>query len=331
MNFQPKLMNFELTTKCPLLCPQCYCSLNTGKNMDLNVALFWIDQASENGISTINLSGGETLCYPNLTHVIRYASSKGIKTNIAISGYGLTEQLYIELIDAGVDGIFVSLNASTEQINCKSRNGYKYAIKALELLQEKNYNNTTINWVMQNSNSDDFPQLVEIAEKYTVARVVVMALKPNSKKELLQFPNSNQMNSVCQFIKNYTGSVQLCVESCFSQMLALINDSFLFGNKNNNEPIGCMAGRTNLSVNVDGELSPCRHLEIFEKRKTLAEYWTKSETLKKLREIEKHESRPCSSCRYDGYCRHCIAVNYAINNEIYIGYEDCPIYTKSGN
>ena len=55
-------MNIELTTRCPLRCPQCYCTLTGGKNIDLNTAIYWIKEGASLGVKEVMLSGGETLC-----------------------------------------------------------------------------------------------------------------------------------------------------------------------------------------------------------------------------------------------------------------------------
>ena len=57
-------MNIELTTCCPLHCPQCYCTLEGGKHISLDTAREKIDEAAEHGVFVLHLSGGETLCYP---------------------------------------------------------------------------------------------------------------------------------------------------------------------------------------------------------------------------------------------------------------------------
>jgi hypothetical protein len=62
----PLLMNLELTTRCPFRCPQCYCSLEGGKDLAYDKALYWIREAAKNKMQTVNLSGGETLVYPHL-------------------------------------------------------------------------------------------------------------------------------------------------------------------------------------------------------------------------------------------------------------------------
>lgn len=326
MDNKIKLLNFELTTTCPLKCPQCYCSLNTGKNMNRDTALYWIDEAAKNNVPVLNFSGGETMCYPYLYEVIQYAYQQGIKVNVALSGFGLNADSYEKLIDAGVSDIFISLNGSTDGINSHSRNGYELAISALNLLLEKKHKNTTINWVMQASNADDFENMVTLAETYKVARLIVISLKPDSAHEMTNVPTAQQIRRVASIIRKYNGPVQLCVESCFSPMLAVIGESFLFGNNNTEDDKGCMAGRMFASVNVDGLLSPCRHLYYFEKGDTLQAYWERSEILKKIRNVENDVREPCQSCRYGPYCRHCLAINACINNKIYIGNSMCNLW-----
>ena len=76
--------NLELTTKCPLRCPQCYCTLEGGRDLPKEIALRIIHQAAELGAKHVELSGGETLCYPWLMDLIIEARKNGITSNIAV-------------------------------------------------------------------------------------------------------------------------------------------------------------------------------------------------------------------------------------------------------
>lgn len=325
--YKMESLNLELTTECPLNCPQCYCTLNVGKHLPLEEALFWIEDAHRCGITTLNLSGGETMCYPNLYDVIRAASERHMACNVALSGYRFDQNALSSLISAGVSGIFISLNGSTEEINRKSRNGYSLSIQALQILKDADYKNTTINWVMQSTNADDFANIVHIAERYHVSRVVVLGIKPDSQNELKNFPSRSQMQYVRDFIINYRGNVTLRVESCFSPLLALLGESFLFGNSNTGLYKGCGAGLVALSINVDGLLTPCRHLYYPESWDTMAEYWEKSPVLSKIRLLEEEKSEPCSSCKFSENCRHCLAITCNTTNKISLGNPNCSIYT----
>lgn len=318
-------MNIELTTLCPLHCPQCYCSLTMGKNIDLQTAVHWIKEAGKHGVRAVMLSGGETLCYPHLYDVVNAANKYCGISNVALSGYGFTKSILKGLIDVGIGGIYISLNGSTEEINSQTRDGFHLSMAALQLLCENKFPHTHINWVMHNNNSDDFINIISIAEEYKVKSLVVMAVKPDSNYDLVTIPSKEQMLNVKQIIKGYTGKVNIIIESCYSPMLALLSDTKLFGNFNIGKNKGCMAGRSTFSVSVDGKLSPCRHLEYFEEYSQLDDYWHKSKILHKIRETEDTKRKPCSTCSYGDFCRHCLAINSKINNDIFIGYETCQL------
>lgn len=292
--FLPEAMNIELTTKCPLKCPQCYCSLEGGKEIPLETAKYWLAQGKSMGVKQVELSGGETLCYSRIYELKAYCREIGVTSNIALSGCYFDQSVYERLVEAGIGGIFVSLNGSSKEINSITRDGYELAINALRILCENGFEASTINWVMHSNNADDFWNVIKTAEKYRVNSITVMAFKPDAAHQLNSVPNARQMEYTASFIRQYNGSVKLRAETCFSPMLALAGDTKLFGNMNIGKYKGCLAERSFFNVNVDGKLSPCRHLEYFEEASTLEEYWNNSKVLDKIRSVEADKREPCS-------------------------------------
>lgn len=320
----PVLMNLELTSRCPLRCPQCYCDLSKGKDLPLDTALYWIREAARSRVKTVNLSGGETMCYPGLYRLIQECRDLGMQANVAVSGWGIDRDSLRRLWDAGVWNICVSLNGSTKEINEKTRDGYELALRALELLDEMNFPRTTINWVMHSWGADDFPAMLTLAQTYHVQSLAVMMFKPDASHQLPSIPSQQQMRQVAQQIKAYKGPVHIDVEECFSQMRALVNQRF-FVNLNRGPQRGCGAGRDGFSVSVDGKLTPCRHLELEENWATIAEYWEKSPTLQQLRGVEKAPRVPCDRCPLNKNCLPCMAANWKQRGELYMGDAACPI------
>ena len=328
--FRPELMNIELTTKCPLRCPQCYCSLDGGKDIALDTAVYWLKEGKKAGVKEAMLSGGETLCYPYLFELIAEASNIGIKTNVALSGVGFDQSVYEKLIQAGVSGIYISLNGSTEEINSLTRDGFEYAIAALELLKRNDYHRTTLNWVMHSSNSDDFANVVELAERFNVDSIVILGLKPDSKHALATLPSKEQIKKVKDIILSHTGQTKIYVESCNSPLLTYVCETRLFGNMNVGRHRGCGAGRNSFSVSVDGLLSPCRHLDYYEKHATLSEYAATSPIILKLNQLMVEEPKePCSNCRYNVNCIPCAAISSKLEGQLYRGFKACPVYEPS--
>ncbi|MBQ9346261.1 MAG: radical SAM protein [Oscillibacter sp.] len=325
---RPIQMNLELTTRCPLHCPQCYVSLNTGREMPLKTALYWIRQGAEYGVQSVNLSGGETLCYPYLNELIRECARHSMSSAVALSGAYVTEDTLRGMIDAGVGQIFVSLNGSTEEINARTRDGYALAIHALELLQKLDFPERWVNWVMHASNASDLPDMLALCERYGMKGLVVLAFKPDSSHAFRSFPTAEQLRQAAKTLKNYKGPLAVGVESCFSQLRCLRYSGFL-GCLNLGIPRGCGAGRDGVSVNVDGLLTPCRHLDAAERVSTLAEYWEHSPFLARLREAEDHREPPCRGCTYERNCLPCMAVGVKLHGRLNYGMAECPLGSDS--
>lgn len=320
----PAIMNLELTTRCPLRCPQCYCDLTKGKELDLERARYWIVEASRCMVRTVNLSGGETMCYPHIYELIELCRQRGMEPNVALSGYGIDEGSLKKIIKSGVEDICVSLNGSTEEVNRRTRDGYELAVHTLSLLKAMAFPRTCINWVMHSLNAEDFPQMLALAEEYHVSRLVVMAFKPDAAHQLSSVPDGEQIRKIAGWIKKYKGRVGIEVEECFSPLRALLGERFLI-NKNRGIDKGCGAGRDGISVNVEGRLTPCRHLELPEEYASIREYWKESSVLLQLRSVEDHQKEPCSACKYHRHCLPCMAVNWKMKGEISMGDELCPL------
>jgi len=324
--YKPDSMNIELTTNCPLNCPQCYCKPTGGKNIDKDKAVFRLKQAGEMGVRSVHLSGGESLCYPHIYELVSAASTYCENVYVALSGWGFTGEVFDKLISAGISGIFISLNGSTKEINAKTRDGYEHAIHALSLLKEKRYTETWINWVMHSTNTDDFINVLDLAEEYEVKNLVIMALKPDSNNKMDTAPDAEQMTGLAKLTRRYRGKVQIMVEACYSPMMALVFDNKWSGNTNTGVEKGCGAGLTSFSVNVDANLSPCRHLDYFENSQSLVEYWQQSPVIRMLRMLDYVKKAPCNECYFGPYCRHCIAINTKMNGGMYIGNEMCGLH-----
>ena len=321
----PIIMNLELTTKCPLNCPQCYCDLAGGQNMDKETALYWISQAAKSGVKFVNLSGGETFCYPYLLELVEECKRLNLEANVAFSGYKCSEENLRELIKKGVADICISLNGSTKEINDLSRDGYDLAISALENLKNLNYNRTLINWVMHSFNADDFDNILTLAENFNVKAVAVMMFKPDKNSQMPSIPTRQQILDIAKKIKAYKGKVKIEIEECFSQLRAVVGERF-FVNYNSGISRGCGAGRDGISVSVDGFLTPCRHLfTLKEKFATIDEYWNNSKILQNLRTTEDHLENPCAACRYKLYCLPCMAVVLNFKNDFVMCDEHCPL------
>ena len=321
---RPVQMNLELSDACPLRCPQCFVHLDKGRQMPLETALYWLNDAASAGIRMASLSGGETACYPYLVEVIRECARLNLRSAVSFSGAGLSKELLKDIIAAGVSEIYISLNGSTKEINSLSRDGWEYAIAALELLKAEGFCETGINGVMRHSNSSDFSDMIKLCERFGIKRLVALSLKADSKGALYDYPRAEDFYRVANTIKSYKGKLFIGVEGCLSQLRTLIYQGYLF-NENKGLLRGCGAGRDGLSITCEGRLIPCRHLDISEEWTSIKEYWEKSELLKKLREIYDKPAGKCFGCEYNKNCLPCVDIGYRLHNRIAFGMDECPL------
>ncbi|MDD5274423.1 MAG: pyrroloquinoline quinone biosynthesis protein PqqE [Methylovulum sp.] len=116
----PRWLLAELTYACPLQCPYCsnpldYASYKAELSTD-----DWqrvLEQARKLGAVQLGFSGGEPLTRPDLPELVKHARDLGYYSNLITSGYGMTEEKIIQLKEAGLDHIQVSIQASSQELN----------------------------------------------------------------------------------------------------------------------------------------------------------------------------------------------------------------------
>lgn len=108
------LMRCELilTDKCNFKCPYCRgLHEDIAGTMTLDKAKETVRLWADQGLRNIRFSGGEPLVYPGILELVQYTKSLGVE-RIAISTNGSApHKRYLELLEAGVNDISISLDA----------------------------------------------------------------------------------------------------------------------------------------------------------------------------------------------------------------------------
>lgn len=320
---KPLGVNIELTTRCPLRCPQCYCTLENGRDMPLSLVKKYLIELGQLGVEHVELSGGETLCYPHLNEAIRIAGENGLYTSISTSGWNFTKETLSDLVASGIGNIHISINAPTEAENRKTRAGFQEAVRALGVLADNCFENTIINWVMHRDSVKFLPNMIRLAEKYKVSAILIIEPRPNAAGILHTYPAYEDMLYVADMCRHNKSNVELVIQHCFSPLLALKSRNALWRNTNIGPYKGCTAGQSSFCIDVDGQFIPCRHLPIPEHFDSCKDYWEQSAILKELRIIDKNPEEPCAACGMYPYCRHCIADNFQYTGRFFVGNKTC--------
>ena len=134
----PNILYFSLTGVCPCHCEYCFAGAG-GAATDLledGPVLDVARKVAELRVPLVNISGGEPLTrYSRLLETVRLLS-RGSEVRMFTTGFGLTEARLTELRQAGLKGVFVSLDTDVPSLFDAARGkegAFEAAVAALKL------------------------------------------------------------------------------------------------------------------------------------------------------------------------------------------------------
>ena len=172
----PRTMQIEITTMCPLRCPQCFINEFPHKHMDMQVFKKIIEEASSIGVKSIVLFGGEPMCHPNAEHMIKYVMSKKITVFIYTCGWKIETLMRAYQSNPELLRILISLNGSKKEIHELSRDNFELTYNAAQQLGlcDVQYG---VNWVSRHDNVRDLENLIRIAKELKTQYINIVGNK----------------------------------------------------------------------------------------------------------------------------------------------------------
>jgi pyrroloquinoline quinone biosynthesis protein E len=165
----PRWLLAELTYACPLQCPYCSNPLDYAQHRSELSTEDWkrvLSQARKLGAVQLGFSGGEPLTRTDLTELVKHARDLGYYSNLITSGYGLTETKIIELKQAGLDHIQISIQASTQELSdhLAGTESYQHKKTVAQLVKKHGYP-MVLCVVIHRKNIHQMPQILGMAEE----------------------------------------------------------------------------------------------------------------------------------------------------------------------
>lgn len=115
----PHAVDFNLTNKCNNKCPLCFDigrSETDNTTMELSLVKHTVRQFKNVDIRTVVLGGGgDPVCHPNLSEIIRFIKSTGIQIGISTNGHEMCDEV-IDTIGSCCSFARVSLDADGPEI-----------------------------------------------------------------------------------------------------------------------------------------------------------------------------------------------------------------------
>jgi PqqA peptide cyclase len=291
----------ELTHRCPLGCPYCSNPIALdGRDTELDAATWArvFREAAGLGVLQVHLSGGEPASRRDLIEITAAARDAGLYTNLITSGVGLPAKRLVELAQAGLDHVQISIQDSAAG-SADHIAGYQggYARKrdlAADVVRLKLA--LTINAVMHRANIDHVGDMVELALALGAGRVEIAHVQYYGwalKNRAMLMPTQEQVTRAVKQVEELRARHhgRIVID-------AVVPDYYA------RYPKPCMGGwgRRSLNVTPAGKVLPCHaaesitSLEFWSVREhSLGDIWRNSPAFNAFRGTGWMQE-PCASC-----------------------------------
>jgi len=275
----PIAMLAELTHRCPLACPYCSNPLELESVRNELSTEEWVKvfrQAASIGVLHLHLSGGEPASRRDLVQLTDAAAKAGLYTNLITSGIGLTQQRIVQLSEAGLDHIQLSIQGATPELADRVggyKGGYDRKIAVAEWTHAAGIP-LTVNAVCHKQNMDQMGDMLDLAVRLGARRIEIATVQFHGwadRNRQALMPTREQFLCANAF-----------VAEARKRLEGLIVIDYVGADHHASYPKACMGGwgRTGLNVTPSGKVLPCHAAETIPslqfdnvRDKTLSEIW----------------------------------------------------------
>jgi len=296
----PRWLLAELTYKCPLQCPYCSNPLDYSKHSSEISTEDWkrvLSQARKMGAVQLGFSGGEPLTRQDLPELVQHARQLGYYSNLITSGYGLTEEKIIQLKEAGLDHIQVSIQASSKELNdhIAGTESYETKKQVAHLVKKHGYP-MVLCVVIHRENIHQMTQILEMAEELGADYLELANTQyygwAHENRDLLM-PTKEQFEEA-----------EVIAQAYKEKVAGKMKIYYVIPDFHEDRPKACMNGwgTTFLTIAPDGAALPChsaRELPGLDcpnvTEHSVEEIWNESKAFNFFRGTE-WMKEPCRSC-----------------------------------
>jgi radical SAM protein with 4Fe4S-binding SPASM domain len=321
---KPRLIAFEVTRRCRFNCLHCRASAGPDVQQELSTEQCKKILASVARFNkcVIILTGGEPMERSDIYNLIRYGRKLSLRMVMASCGYLIDESSIVQLKEAGVLALSLSLDGASAETHDKIRQAkgaFDAVMQASEIAHRTGMRfqiNTTISKV----NIDEVPGIIELAKRLGAYCFNAFILVPTGRGQKM----ANELLDPVRYEVLLNELLRLKLESdievrvtCGPQFARLCQQSRaqrLLDSVN-----GCMGGRGFGFISYRGDVQTCGFLDVsagnlIENGYDFEKIWTESEFLREIRDLSAYKGK-CKICEYLTLCGGCRARAYAISGD----------------
>lgn len=318
MEFIPILVLIHVTNECNLRCKHCYA--RKGDKRIMKEDFFELINNLENlGTTMIHLSGGELLTHPEIFEIIRYIKKKDFYLEITTNGTLLNEEIFKKLKELNLNKIVISFDGATPETHdyIRGEGNFKISLENLDLGLEMGIP-MAVNYTVMKYNYSEIEYAIEFflkkdLEFLNFRRFIKTGFGKNfdqsiSKEEYLKlFILINKVRKEDKRVALGGEPHRIVMDPELREKALKYGDG------------GCSAGKYFLSIDPNGDITPCGFIpikvgSIYEDN--LKDVWENSQILNKLRD-RGNLTGSCKNCLNKNICGGCRAAALGTGGDLF--------------
>jgi pyrroloquinoline quinone biosynthesis protein E len=299
---RPYTLVAELTYRCPLHCPYCSNPVDIGgerwrAELETEHWARAFQEARALGVLQLALTGGEPMLRRDIDELVAAGRAAGLYSTLVTAGMHLTRERAVELKEAGLDHVQVSIQAPDPEENDRLAGirSFDRKIAAARAAREAGFP-LTINCVLHRRNLDRIEDILKLADDLDAQRLELANTQYYGWAVVNQqalIPTRAQLERGEEAVRRFRERVGPRIT-----VLWVLPDLY------EDLPKPCMGGwgRTTMVVAPDGEALPCQAaatipgLEFPNVRaRSLGWIWNESDAFARFRGTD-WMPEPCRSC-----------------------------------
>jgi radical SAM protein with 4Fe4S-binding SPASM domain len=320
------MVSYSITTKCNLKCKHCY-SESTDQaapdELSTEEAFRLMDDLSGWGIGLLIIDGGEPLCRDDLLDIVKYASSKGIRTTVGSNGTLIDKTMATSMLEARVMAVAISVDGADAQTHDYFRGiagAFDQTMRGIEACRDTGLP-FQLNMVIRKDTLSQLEDMLHLAIDLgaNAAELFDLVAAGRAKEECKeQTLSSDERRQAMELLSDAQVDYPLIIRVPACPMYPLLLQEKHIQPKH--FPIemlkrvpyygrGCAAGMPMgyVMVQSNGEVNPCMLLQVKLgniREQSITSIWENSPVLAELRQRELLKGE-CGSCSYKVTCSGC--------------------------
>lgn len=246
------LADFTVTAHCRYRCRHCYRRGRRGEDLPLEVITRGLKDLQDLGTCVLGITGGEPLLREDLADILASIDNRS-SVILYTTGDGLTRQRAAKLVDLGISGVIISIDhydPASHDRQRRFKGSFDIAVKAVECFSNLDvYTSATIIPTGEMAEEDELYRYLERAGEWGAHEVRIGIPLPSGKllKTLVEGKTRLSRSKI-----NKIKEIQLAANSHKRYPTVMA-----FPIVEGIEMFGCGAGYHYLSIENDGNVTPC--------------------------------------------------------------------------